>query len=132
MKSMLFAAALAVAVSASGATFDGSIPLSCKAQSGHDCLPASAQCSPLKRETDIEPVFQIDFAGKTIHSPYRKSLLRAAHVTTNAQSIVMQGTDLAFAWSALINKTTGALTVSVADREGAYVVFGQCEIAAKK
>jgi hypothetical protein len=132
MKYVTFAAALAAAAVATGATFDGSAPLSCRAQSGHDCLPASARCSPLKRETDIEPVFQIDFTGKTIHSPYRKSLLRAAHVTTNAESIVMQGTDLAFAWSALINKTTGTLTVSVADREGAYVVFGQCELAAKK
>jgi hypothetical protein len=132
MKNILFAVVLAAAAGANGATFDGSTPLSCKAQSAHDCLPASAQCSPLKRETDIEPVFQIDFAGKTIHSPYRKSLLRAAHVTSNAESIVMQGTDLAFAWSALINRTTGKLTVSVADREGAYVVFGQCAIAATK
>jgi hypothetical protein len=132
MKTMLPAAVLAAATIANGATFDGSLPLRCRANRGHDCLPASAQCSPLKRETNIDPVFQINFADQTIHSPYRKSLLHAAHVTRNAESIVMQGTELAFAWSALINKTTGALTVSVADREGAYVVFGQCERATQK
>jgi hypothetical protein len=104
----------------------------CTAERGHDCLPAENQCSPLVRETNIAPVFEIDFVGKIVHSPYRRALLRVSELTANAESLVLQGTDLLFAWSALINKTTGALTVSIADREGAYVVFGQCKVATGK
>jgi hypothetical protein len=124
--------ALALAAAASATAFDGSKPLVCTAERGHDCLPSESQCSPLERETQIEPVFKIDFAGKTVHSPYRTALLKVSTLTDNTESLVLQGADLLFAWSALINKTTGALTVSIADRKGAYVVFGQCKVAAKK
>jgi len=45
---------------------------------------------------------------------------------------VLQGADLQFAWSALINKKSGAMTISIADRKGAYIVFGQCKVAEAK
>ena len=41
----------------------------------------------------------------------------------------MQGTDLKFASSAIVNRKTGALTLSVADRVGSYVIFGKCRVA---
>jgi hypothetical protein len=37
---------------------------------------------------------------------------------------------LKFAWSAIVNRKTGAFTLAVADREGAYVIFGKCKVAA--
>ena len=45
---------------------------------------------------------------------------------------MLQGADLTNAWSALIDRKTGALTVALADRLGAYVVFGQCKVAEAK
>ena len=124
--------ALSLAAAASATGFDSDSRLVCAAERGHDCLPAGDQCSPLKPETKIAPVFEIDFASGTIHSPYRRSLLHVSRMSTNAESFVLQGADLLFAWSALINRTTGALTVSVADREGAYIVFGRCKPAKRK
>jgi hypothetical protein len=76
--------------------------------------------------------FRIDFAKKEVRSPFRTAVLKVAHTTTNSESLVLQGADLLFAWSAVINKTTGALTVSIADRKGAYVVFGQCKVAERR
>ena len=118
---------LAWAVTASAGEFDGSKPLECTAAKGHDCLPTSTQCDPLKPESSVAPVFTIDFAKGEVHSPFRTALLRVKHRTINADSLVLQGADLQFAWSALVDKKSGALTVTIADRKGAYVVFGQCK-----
>jgi hypothetical protein len=106
--------------------------LQCAVDKGHDCLPGASECTRLKPETDIAPIFGIDVAKKEIRSPFRTALLPILHTTTNQESLVLQGADLQFAWSALINKKTGALTVTIADRKGAYVAFGQCEVAATK
>jgi len=94
--------AMSFAAAAAAGDFDGSVPLKCTAIQGHDCLPT---------ETALLPV---------------------THRTTNKDSLVLQGSDLQFAWSALIDQKTGALTATVADNTGAYVVFGECKAAAAK
>jgi hypothetical protein len=124
--------ALSMAAVAGAADFDGSVPLTCKAEKGHDCLPTEATCKILKPETNIDPVYSVDFARKEIRSPFRTALLKVQNTTTNKDSIVLQGTDLTAAWSALIDRKTGALTIALGDAQGAYVVFGQCKVAAAK
>jgi hypothetical protein len=114
---------------ATAAELDGTVALECSADQGHDCLPATKQCNRLEPEPNRRPVFAIDFTKKEIHSPFRTALLHVSQTTANSESLIMQGTDLLFAWSALINKSTGLLTISIADRKGAYVVFGQCKPA---
>lgn len=123
---------LSMAAVASAADFDGSVPLTCTAEKGHDCLPTEAACSRLKPETDIEPVYGIDFAKKEVRSPFRTSLLKVLQTSTNKDALVLQGAELTAAWSATIDRKTGALTVALADSQGAYVVFGQCKVAATK
>jgi hypothetical protein len=126
-----FLLALALAVTARAGDFDGNTPLDCKVEQGRDCLPTEKVCGPLKQEMDKPPVVNVDFAKREVRSPYRTELLHVTHSTTNAESLVLQGADSLFAWSALINKTTGAMTISIADRKGAYVVFAQCKAQAK-
>ena len=117
---------------ACAADFDGSQPLECTAIKGHDCLPTQNDCGPLKPQSDSPKPFLIDAAKKQVRSPFRTAMLAILYTTTNRESLVLQGADLQFAWSAVINQTTGALTVTVADRKGAYVVFGQCKVAGAK
>ena len=38
--------------------FDGSLPMECTAQKGHDCLPEKNQCSRLKPEGGRNGVFE--------------------------------------------------------------------------
>jgi hypothetical protein len=121
--------ALAVCSLAAAEEFDGSKPLQCTAEKGHDCLPDQRSCGRLKPEGDKLPVFGIDFAKKEIRSPFRTELLTVLYTTTNKDSLVLQGADLQNAWSLLINKTTGVMRAAIADRKGAYVVFGQCKTA---
>ena len=121
------------AVAAAG-DFDGAVPLTCKVEQAHDCLPTKAACAPVKRESKIDPVFGIDFAKKEVRSPWRTAVLPVQHTTTKPEKIVLQGVDPdgTVAWSALVDRKTGALTVSIADRTGSYVAFGQCTVAVAK
>ena len=122
---MLLAAGLAFSAAAVAADFDGSVPLTCTPSSGRDCKP-TAGCTALKSQAKGPVQVRIDFANKTIKTPYRTQLLPIQNSATNDEQLVMQGTDLKFAWSAIVNRKTGALTITVADRIGAYVIFGQC------
>jgi hypothetical protein len=126
----VLAMGLATSTAAVAADFDGSVPLTCTPAAGHDCTPASAQCSKLKSQSSGPVEMRVDFANKTIKSPYRTNLLPIQNSATNDEQLVMQGTDLRFAWSAIVNRKTGAITLAIADRVGAYVIFGRCKVAA--
>ncbi|HTT44044.1 MAG TPA: hypothetical protein VMG33_13305 [Steroidobacteraceae bacterium] len=114
---------------AAAAGLDGTQPLTCAGLAGYSCEP-TAQCSKLKPEagSKIKPEMHIDFAGKTVKTPYRTSLLPIQNSAVNDEQLQMQGTDLKFAWSAVVNRKTGKVTVTIADRVGAYVIFGECKV----
>lgn len=123
---------LALSAAAGAADFDGTVPLTCTATAGHDCLPGQAQCGQLVPQSPGPKEMQVDFANKTMKTPYRTDKLPIQNSAKNDEQLVMQGTDLKFAWSAIVTRRTGALTLSVADRKGSYVIFGQCRVAAAK
>ena len=120
---------LAFSAIAGAVDYDGSVPLKCTGLAGHDCDPAKAQCSKLKPETKVTPEATIDLGNKTIKTPYRTTLLPIQNSVLNDEQLELQGTDLKFAWSAIVNRKTGKLTITIADRVGAYVIFGQCKVA---
>jgi hypothetical protein len=109
--------------------FDGSTPMACLGLAGHDCSPDKAQCSKLKPETDIKPEVTIDLAHKTVKSPYRTDLLPIQNSVLNDEQLELQGTSEKMAWSAIVKRKTGKMTLTVADRMGAYVIFGQCKVS---
>lgn len=121
--------ALGFSLAAGAAELDGTVPLTCTATAGHDCDPAKAQCEKLTPKSKGPIEMRIDFANKTVKTPYRTAELPIQHSASNDEQLIMQGTDLKFAWSAIVNRKTGALTLSVADRVGSYVIFGKCRVA---
>jgi hypothetical protein len=108
--------------------FNGSQPMVCEPTSGHDCLPTEKSCKPLKAEAGKKLELGIDVTSMAIQSPYRTSTLPIQSFSFNTKSLVLQGTSLELVWSATVNRTTGRLTMAIADREGAYVIFGQCKL----
>ena len=108
--------------------FDGSKPMACLPSQGHDCLPTENTCKPLQPERGKDLRLHFDVAQKSVRTPYRNELLPIQSLGANAESLVLQGTTLQLVWSATINRSTGRLTVAIADREGAYVIFGQCSL----
>jgi len=128
LRPYLFLLAISATTCAVAQEFTASVPLECKVLSGYDCLPGQASCGKIKPELDIEPVFTFNIPNKEVKSPYRTAMLKISNSTTNRDSLVVQGVDTAIAWSALIKKATGAMTVSVADAKGGYIAFGQCKM----
>jgi len=45
----------------------------------------------------------------------------------NNEQLQLQGTAEKFAWGAVVNRQTGEVTITIALRVGAYVLFGQCK-----
>jgi hypothetical protein len=127
VRGVLLAAGLAFSAVATAADFDGSVPLRCTPTAGRDCKPTAA-CTTLKSQAKGPVQVRIDFADKAIKTPYRTSILPIQNSATNDEQLVMQGTDLRFPWSAIVNRKTGAITITVADRIGAYVIFGECKV----
>jgi hypothetical protein len=110
--------------------FDGSRPIDCEALSGHDCLPTEATCKPLKPEAGKTLVLHVDVANMSLKTPYRNEAMQIQSFGFNKSSLTMQGTSLELVWSATIHRKTGRFTGAVTDREGAYVIFGQCKVRA--
>jgi hypothetical protein len=69
----------------------------------------------------------IDPPNKTVKTPYRTELLPIASSALNNEQLQLQGTAEKFAWSAVVNRQTGKVTIRIAHWIGAYVLFGQCK-----
>lgn len=108
--------------------FDGSRPMACLPAQGHDCLPTAKTCQPLQPERGKDLRMYFNIAQKSVRTPYRNEILPIQSLGANSKSLVMQGTTLQLVWSATIHRSTGRLTVAITDREGAYVIFGQCTL----
>jgi hypothetical protein len=132
-KTLLFAAGTLASMTALAAEeFNGSQPIDCQPIAGHDCLPTQATCKPLKPEAGKDLTLHVDVAKMSFKTPYRNAAMPIQSFSFNTASLVMQGTSLEIAWSATIHRKTGRLTMAITDREGAYVVFGQCKLSAAK
>jgi hypothetical protein len=112
--------------------FDGSRPMDCEPVAGHDCLPSASSCKSLEPEAGKRLNLHVDVANMKLKTPYRNDTLPIQSFGFNTASLVMQGTTLELVWSATIHRKTGRLTAAIADREGAYVVFGQCKLSAAR
>lgn len=121
-------ALLAATTAIAAEDFDGSQAMACLPSHGHDCLPTEQTCKPLQPEGGKDLRLHFDIAQKSVRTPYRNETLPIQSLGANAESLVMQGTTLQLVWSATIHRSTGRLTIAIADREGAYVIFGQCTL----
>ena len=128
MRYLILGVGILISSVAGAADLDGSAPLTCTGLAGYSCDPAKA-CSKVKPESNAPPVVTIDPTNKTVKTPYRTDLLPIANSATNNEQLQLQGTAEKFAWSAIVNRQTGKVTVTIADRVGAYVIFGQCKVS---
>jgi len=129
-KFCLLSIALLLAATARAAEdFNGSSPMDCKPLQTHDCLPTQKICTPLKPEAGKDETMHVDVARMSVQTPFRTDTLPIASFGFNRESLVMQGTSVEVVWSATIHRTNGKLIIAIADREGAYVIFGQCALS---
>jgi len=127
VKRLTLGIGLFFSVTVGAADFNGSAALKCTPAAGYSCEPGKA-CSRVKPESDPPRVMTIDVTKKTVEAPYRTKLLPIANSVLNNEQLQLQGTADKFAWSAIVRRETGKFTITIADRLGAYVIFGQCEV----
>jgi hypothetical protein len=129
MKKLYLLSLAMVATTALGAEqFNGTQPMVCEPTKGFDCLPKETACTQIKPEKGRDLRVRIDVSKMELKTPNRTSPVQIGSFGFNQKSLVMQGTASELVWSATIHRENGRLTLAMADREGAYVVFGQCKI----
>ena len=128
VRGLAFGISLICSASVWAADFNGSAPLTCTPTGAYSCEPGKA-CTRVKPESYPPRVMTIDAAAKIARAPYRTEALSIANSTLNDEQLQLQGTAEKFAWSAIVHRRTGHLTVTIADRLGAYVIFGHCQIS---
>ena len=118
---------LGCAAIASAAGFDGSKDLLCAPSDIAQC-DQSARCERVSpSDVDLPPFVRVDFGKKRLMSltdPPRESPIDT--VQQREGLTILQGAQNGRAWSLVIDQETGRMTVSVADGEGAFAVFGAC------
>jgi hypothetical protein len=133
MRRAILAMGLAISSVAAAADIDGTVPLTCTPSAGFDCSSEKA-CGKLKPESPPPPggfKMDIDFANKIIKTPYHQTnLLPVQNTAINADQLILQGASDKFAWSSVVLRKSGKITITIADLKGAYVIFGQCKVAA--
>lgn len=114
----------AICIPAQGAEFDGSRLLICANVEAADCAPGES-CSRQRPDDLGAPAFiRIDFNRKTIVGPKRTTEITL--IEKSDRQLLLQGTELGYAWSIALDTGTGKITATLADRMGAIVLFGSC------
>ena len=121
---MTFVAALSMAGSVAAADFDGSKRLICAPVEAMDCV-AGAECIKGNPDDIGAPAFmRIDFAGKAIAGPGRTTPIK--HMETAASQVLLQGTEVGYAWALALDRSSGKFSATLTNREGTFVLFGSC------
>jgi hypothetical protein len=115
-------AAAALPVSASD--FDGSKLLICAPVEAMDCVAGGACEKNTPDEVGAPAFIRIDVARKAVVGPKRTSAIQVLEKTD--QQLLLQGTELGYGWTLALDQETGKLSITLANREGAFVLFGAC------
>jgi hypothetical protein len=123
-RAALMAALVIAAPAVFGADIDGTKPLICATAEGHACDPGLTCFRGLPASLGVPPFMRVNFTEQTIAGPKRTTPVR---LTDNSgDQILLQGTELGFAWTMVINKDDGEMTLSFLSKDAAYIVFGNC------
>jgi hypothetical protein len=115
-----------VALPVHAADFDGSKPLICAPVEALDCGPRDGCDKSIPEEIGAPAFFRIDFAGKALVGPKRTAAIERMEKTE--EQILLQGTELGYAWTVVLDATTGRMASSLANRDGVFVLFGACTV----
>lgn len=104
--------------------FDGSKLLICAPVEAISCAPGEA-CTKGRPDDIGAPAFmRIDFAKKAIIGPKRTSPI--LFMEKNETQLLLQGTELGYAWTLALDQEGGSMAATLVGRDGAFVLFGSC------
>jgi hypothetical protein len=104
--------------------FDGSKLLICAPVEALDCEAGEACAKSTPAEIGAPAFVRIDFAQKALVGPKHTSPIQVLEKTD--QQVLIQGTELGFGWTLALDQETGSLAITLANRDGVFVLFGSC------
>jgi len=104
--------------------FDGSKVLICAPVEAMDCVGGQACGKGRPADIGAPAFFRVDVAKKEIAGPKRTTQVKFMEKGEN--QLLLQGTELGYAWTFALNSDNGTMAVTFVDREGAAVLFGSC------
>lgn len=114
---------------ARAASFDGSEPLICASVEAYDC-GAGSECFKGTAESINAPQFiRLDFEQKLTRATRLGGEERTAKiekVTREEGKIILQGVQMGLGWSMTIAQESGAMVLTAAGEQVAFVIFGAC------
>lgn len=120
----VFAMVTAVAANAADAEFDGSKRLICAPVQVMDCSVGDNCLRGLPDEFGAPSFLRVDVAGKRVIGPKVESEILL--IDRAEGQLLLTGKEFSFVWTMAINTETGAMTTSMTNRFGAYIMFGNC------
>jgi hypothetical protein len=118
------AGGVATAPLALAADFDGSKPLICATHSAMECTPGLPCYHGAPADMGAPAFMRIDFAKKVVVGPERTTPIVA--MEKSDEQLLLQGTELGFAWAIALDRASGRMVATAADRDGAFVLHGAC------
>jgi hypothetical protein len=111
-------------VPALASDFDGSRVLICAPVQAFDCAAGEDCGKGLPEEIGAPAFMRIDVPNKAVIGPKRTSPILL--VDKSDSQLVLQGTELGYGWVIALDQETGKMTATLANHEGAFVLFGAC------
>jgi hypothetical protein len=111
-------------ISAFAADFDGSKRLICATAEARDCVSGQMCFGGLADDVGAPAFIRIDFEKKTIVGPKVTTPVRL--MDQDERQLLLQGSELGYAWVFALDRASGKFSASLTDREGAFVLFGSC------
>ena len=115
-----------LAVPALAADFDGSKPLLCATQSALDCARGDDCAAGLPEEIGAPSFMRIDLAKKSVIGPQTTPEILLQD--KSGKQLLLQGREGGFGWTIVVDQPSGELTVTLTNRNGAYVLYGACTV----
>ena len=121
---------LTIASTVAGAEgLDGSQPLICASMEAYDCGPGE-ECHKGTAESIDAPQFMwLDFENKLARAKRASGEERTAKfetLTVDTGKLILQGVQGGMGWSMTIAQENGAMVLTAAGDQAAFVIFGAC------
>lgn len=107
-------------------SYDGTKPLLCASIEAIVCESGEPCEKGLPENIGAPQFLRIDFSKKEIVGPKRTTEIRL--MEKNDEQILLQGHELNMGWALALDRATGKMTVTLANRESAFVIFGACTL----
>jgi hypothetical protein len=115
-----------LAMPALAADFDGSKPLLCATQAALDCSRGDDCAAGLPEEIGAPAFMRLDLAKKAVIGPQTTSEILLQD--KSGKQLLLQGREAGFGWTIVVDQQSGELTVTLTNRNGAYVLYGACTV----